>query len=124
MPGLPNQAQINIAAGSQWVQTYALTNDDGTPMDLAGATFELVIRPNASNASEPAMVAVNSTAATAQGYMTVDLDASTVQVVLSPTATALLGQSASAYALWLDQGQADATALVVGTAFSTLIAAA
>lgn len=124
MPALSNQLQANTAAGSQWVQSYVLQNDDGTAMNITGKVFEFVIRPNVSDTAEPAMVAVNSTAATAQGYITVTMATSTVQVVLSPTATTLLGQGARPYTLWMDNGQSDATALVVGTFFSTQIAAA
>lgn len=124
MPVLPNQVQANAAAGGQWVQTYTLENDDGTPMNINGKTFEFVVRPSVTDTAEPAKVAVNSTAATAQGYITVTANTSTVQVVLSPTATALLGKSASPYTLWMDPGLPDATALVVGTFFTSLVAAA
>lgn len=124
MPALPNQLQANAAAGSQWVQTYTLQNDDGTAMNISGKVFEFVIRPTVSDTTEPAMVAVNSTAATGQGYITVTAATSTLQVVLSPTATALLGQGARPYTLWMDNGLTDATALVVGTFFSNLVAAA
>ncbi len=121
---LPNQLQINLAAGSQWTQGYQLQNDDGTPMDISGFTFEMVIRPSASDHTEAALVAVNSTTSNAQGSITVDVDTATLLVVLSPTATTLLGQGANVYALWMDPGDSDATALVVGICFSQLIAAA
>ena len=124
MPALPNQQQINMAAGSQWSQSYQLQNDDGTLMDISGFTFEMVIRPSTSDHTQPALVAVNSTASSAQGYITVTVDTATLLVVLSPTATALLGQGSNPYALWMDPGDSDATALVVGTCFSQLIAAA
>ncbi|MER6350657.1 hypothetical protein ABT186_02075 [Streptomyces sp. NPDC001634] len=124
MPALPNQVQANAAAGSQWVQTYTLQNDDGTLMAITGKTFEFVIRPNTSDKTQPALVAVKSTGATAQGYITVTTGTSQVQVVLSPTATALLGQSAYPYSLWMDPGLPDATDLVVGLFFCQLVAAA
>jgi hypothetical protein len=106
------------------VQTYTLQNDDGTPMTITGKTFEFVIRPSTSDTTQPGMVSVNSTTASAQGYITVTATSSTVQVVLSPTATSLLGQSADPYSLWMDPGQPDATALVTGTFFCNLVAAA
>lgn len=124
LPVLPNQLQANAAAGSQWVQSYTLLNDDGTATNLAGKVFEFVIRPTVNDTTEPAMVAVNSTAANAQGYITVTAASSTVQVVLSPTATTLLGQGTRPYTLWMDNGLSDQTALVVGTFFSNQIAAA
>lgn len=124
MPALPNQVQATAASGSQWVETYVLQNDDGTLMNITGKTFEFVIRPNASDHTVPALVAVNSTSSTAQGYITVTTASSTVQVVLSPTVTTLLGQGARPYTLWMDPGLPDATALVAGMFFSNLVAAA
>lgn len=124
MPSLPNQVQANAWAGGQWTETYTLTNDDGTLMNITGKTFELVVRPSPTDKAEPAMVAVSSTSANAQGYITVTANTSTVQVVLSPTATALLGKSAYPYALWMDPGLPDATPVVAGTFFTSLVAAA
>lgn len=125
VPTLPNQVNVSdCVAGSQWVETYVLQNDDGTLMNIVGKTFEFVIRPSTSDTAQPAMVAVNSTASNVQGYITVTTATSTVQVVLSPTATSLLGQCADPYSLWMDKGLPDATDLVVGTFFSNLVAAA
>lgn len=124
MPALPNQVQAAAAAGSQWVQSYTLQNDDGTLMNITGKSFEFVIRATVADSSPSPLVKVNSTAATAQGAVTVTAASSTLQVVLSPAATALLGQGARPYTLWMDPGQPDATALVVGTFFSNLVAAA
>ena len=120
MPGLPQQVQINVAAGSQWPQGYQLLSN-GTPADISGATFEIVIRPNTSDTTEPGLVSVNSTASTAQGYITITVDTATLMVVLSPTATALLGQSAYPYALWMNPGTPSQTDLVTGTSFCQLV---
>ena len=50
MPTLPNHLNINsLAAGSQWTCGYQLQNDNGTILDITGATFEFVIRPTASD---------------------------------------------------------------------------
>ena len=122
MSGLPNQVQINVAAGSQWSQGYQLQNDDSSPFNITGMTFEFVIRPNTSNAAEPAMVSVNSTASSAQGYITVTVETATLLVVLSPTATELLGQSANPYSLWMNPGTSSQTDLVQGTSFCVLVA--
>ncbi|MFE2712228.1 hypothetical protein ACFXKI_09620 [Streptomyces mirabilis] len=124
MPSLPNQINSTAAAGSQWVQTYAIQNDDGSVTDITNKTFEFVIRPHTTDTAQPAMVAVNSTAANAQGYITVTTATATLQVVLSPTTTGLLQRSANPYTLWMDPGLPDATALVVGTFFTSQIAAA
>lgn len=89
--------------------------------NITGATFEFVIRPNSSDTASPALVAVSSAASTVQGYITVTVATATLLVVLSPTATALLGQSAFPYALWMNPGTASATDLVTGTSFCTLV---
>lgn len=122
MPALPNQIQINVAAGSQWSQGYQLQNDDGSILDITGMAFEFVIRPNTSNVTEPALVSVSSTESSVQGYITVTVDTATLLVVLSPTATALLGQSAYPYSLWMAPGTSAQTDLVQGTSFCTLVA--
>lgn len=124
MPQLPIQLNASTAAAGQWATTYGLLNDDNTIMSIAGKTFEFVIRPNVADATEPALVAVSSTGATAQGNITVNVAAGTVQVVLNPAATTILGDGARPYALWMDPGGFDATPLVAGTFFTKLIAAA
>lgn len=121
MPTLPNLINFTAAAGSQWTQGYQLTNDDSTLFNITGATFEFVIRPNAANTTSPALVSVNSTASTVQGYITVTVSTATLLVVLSPTATALLGEGAYPYALWMNPGTASATDLVGGTSFCKLV---
>lgn len=123
MPALPVQVQANAASGSQWVETYTLQNDDGTLMTITGKTFEFSIRPTVNDTSPSPLVKVVSTGATAQGYITVNTTASTVQVVLSPTATTLLGQGARPYMLWMDPGLSDQLAVVEGTFYSHLVAA-
>ena len=120
MPALPQQVQINVAAGSQWPQGYQLLSG-GVPADIAGATFEFVIRPSTSDTTEPGLVSVNSTASSAQGYITVTVDTATLMVVLSPTATTLLGQNAYPYALWMNPGTPSQTDLVTGTSFCQLV---
>lgn len=124
MPILPNAAPAFATSGGQWATGYTFYNDDDTLMNLAGKTFEFVVRPTVSDATEPAQISVNSTTAGAQGYITVTLATSSILVVLSPTATALLGQSNRPYALWMDPGQTDATPVVVGLMNSQLVAAA
>lgn len=122
MPTLPNQLNISDqVAGSQWPRSYQLQNDDGSLIDITGATFEFVIRTDSTDTTTPALVTVSSAAATAQGYITVTVATSTLLVVLSPTATALLGQSAYPYALWMAPGTPAATDLVTGTSFCKLV---
>ena len=122
MPTLPNHLNINgLAAGSQWTCSYQLQNDDGTLFNITGMTFAFSIRPTASDVTAPALVTVNSTAASAQGYITVTVATATLLVVLSPAATALLGQNAFPYSLWMNPGTTSATDLVAGTSFCVLV---
>lgn len=123
MPQLPNQVNAQAVAGSLWDTDYQLFNDDGTPMNITGKTFELAIRSTISDAAPSPLVSVSSQVATAQGYITVNVNNSSLLVVLSPTATALLGRGARPYALWMDPGLVTATDLVTGTFFSVLTAA-
>jgi hypothetical protein len=120
VPGLPNQVQINVAAGSQWPQCYQLLSN-GAPADISTATFRFVVRPSTSDTAEPALISVNSVESSSQGYITVTVETATIMVVLSPTATALLGQSADPYALWMNPGTPSQTDLVTGTSFCQLV---
>ena len=122
MPPLPNRLNISdLAAGSQWTRSYQLQNDDKSIFDITGMTFAFSIRPTASDITAPALVTVNSTAATTQGYITVTVAAATLLVVLSPAATALLGQNAYPYSFWMNPGTTSATDLVTGTSFCNLV---
>jgi hypothetical protein len=120
---LPNQWNATAAAGSQWAQAFQLQNDDGTPVNITGWTWEFVIRLTVTDAASPALVQV-TTAANSQGYITVNTTTATVTVVLNPAATSQLGKGAKPYTLWSNPGTTTATAWVDGTFNSQLIAAA
>lgn len=119
MPELPLRWRTSTVAGARWSASFTLRNDDGTPMDISGKSFEFAIRPTAGDAAVPALVAVAG-AATVQGYVTVDTVSAVVQVVLSPTATASLGTGCRPFALWMDPGLPDQTCLVEGPFYSRL----
>jgi len=123
---LPTQVNIFVVSGSMWDEGYQLLDDppDPTPMNITGKTFKLAIRPTVTDAAPSPLITVSSQVATAQGYITVDTGTSSLLVVLSPTATALLGHGARPYTLWMDPGLTTATDLVNGTCYSTLAAAA
>lgn len=123
MGGLPNQWNASSPAGSQWAQNFQLQNDDGTPVNVSGWTWEFIIRPNVTDATSPALVQV-TTSATAQGYITIDAVTATVTVVLAPAATVLLGKGARPYTLWSNPGTTQAVAWVDGTFNTQLVAAA
>ncbi|MEU5426847.1 hypothetical protein AB0H73_14755 [Streptomyces olivoreticuli] len=123
MSGLPMQWNTWGAAGSLWAVTFALKNDDGTAMSIAGKMFEFVIRPSVTDATTPPLVKVTPTSGS-QGYITIDTVAATVLVVLTPAATTLLGKGARPHALWMDPGLSTAETLVEGVFNSQLVAAA
>lgn len=116
MTTLPNQVNFATAAGSQWAQTFQFVG-----VDLTGLAWEFVIRPNITDVAQPPQVKVTTTATT-QGQITVDTVAKTVQVVLTPAATSLLGRSARPYALWSNPGTTTATTWCTGT-FNSVLAA-
>lgn len=103
MSSLPNQANFAAAAGSQWAQTFQITG-----VDITGLDWEFVVRPTVVDKAQPALVKVTPTVS-AQGQITVDASAGTVQVVLTPAATTLLGRGAKRYGLWSNPGLTSAT---------------
>lgn len=111
---MPQLWAANGSAGSQWVQSFTLTNDDGTLMNIVGKAFEFVIRASATDTSPTPLAKVSSSAATAQGYITVTTATSSVQVVLSPTTTAGIPSAGPWHALWMDPGLADQTEILYG----------
>ncbi|MFF7411652.1 hypothetical protein [Streptomyces lydicus] len=113
MPDLPLQWNTTTAAGAEWAAGFTLLDDDGTPMAINGKAFEFVIRPTVVDATPSPLVKVTTTP-TVQGYITVDTVTATAQVVLTPTATALLGKGSRPFALWMDPGQPQQTCLVEG----------
>ncbi|GAA3267783.1 hypothetical protein [Streptomyces lavendulae] len=122
MVDLPLPWRTSTVAGAQWSAAFTLLDDDGTPMDIVGKMFEFVIRPSSADVTVPPLVKVTTTA-TAQGYLTVDMVAATIQVVLTPAATILLGTGCRPFALWMDPGQPDQTCLVEGPFYSRLVPA-
>lgn len=113
----------NAVAGSQWVTSFTLTNDDGTLMDITNKSFEFVVRASVTDTSTTPLVKVTSTAATAQGYITVTTATSSVQVVLSPTATAGLPAIGPWHTLWMDPGLADQWKALTGPFFCQAVPA-
>jgi hypothetical protein len=116
---LPNFFQAIAPIGSQWAQSYQVTNDDGSLTNITNKTFELVVRSNQSGAT---VFLVNSTASTSAGTITVTSSTSTLQVVLTPTATNLLSEYGASYTLWMDPNLSDATALVAGVFYGRTVA--
>ena len=116
---LPNSASITAAVGSQLNMVYVLQNDDGTPMNITNKTFEFSVRADPSQTTAVApLISVNSTASTPSGTIVVTTNTSTVAVSVSAGAMSALTQKQYYYTLWMDQGLADATAMVAGTLFA------
>lgn len=121
IPTVPAMWTTFAVPGSQWVYSFQLQNDDGTLMNITNKTFELVVRTS-SRASSPVFTV--TTTSGANGQITVNTATSTIQVVASPTATALLtGTDVYAVALWMDPNLTDATALLTGTMTARVVAA-
>lgn len=117
MTSLPNQVNFTTASGSQWAQTFQFTG-----VDLTGLSWEFVIRPTVTDVAQPPLIKVTTTVSS-QGQITVDLTAKTVQVVLTPAATTLLGKAANPYALWSNPGTTTATTWCEGVFNTTLVPA-
>lgn len=116
---LPNFFQVVAAQGSQWAQTYQVTNDDGSLTNITNKTFELIVRNNQTGST---VFLVNNTASTSAGTITVTSSSSTLQVVLTPTVTQLLTEYGANYTLWMDPSLSDATALVAGVIYGRTVA--
>lgn len=121
MSQLPNQTNFSTAAGSQWQQTFTLTDSTGTPLDLTGLAWEFVIRPSVTDATAPALVQVTTTAS-AQGQIAVTPLTGTVTVMLTPAATGPLGKGARPYCLWSNPGTTTAICWVEGVFKTQLVA--
>ncbi|MFE5868800.1 hypothetical protein ACFQ6V_09120 [Streptomyces roseifaciens] len=121
MAGLPMQWNTTTAAGSQWAQTFTLTKPDGTPLDITGLVWEFVIRPAVTDTAQPPLVKVTTTASS-QGQITVTTSTASVQVVLAPAATSLLGRGARPFSLWSNPGTPTAVCWVEGSFHSQPVA--
>lgn len=119
---LPNTYNVIAAQGSQWSNTFFLQNADGTPVNITGKIFELSIRRAVTDTGSP-ILSVNSTTSTANGQITVNVPAASVQVTLTAAGTASLIHGGGVYALWMDQGLPDATCMVVGTFYANPVVA-
>lgn len=118
---LPNNYTIVTAADSQWSAVFTITNDDGTLANLTNKTFEMVIRDRLGG-SGVVLSSVSSTASTLDGSITVNVTASTLDVVLTPVAVDAVANGGAPYTLWMDPNLPDATALVTGVIYVNPVA--
>lgn len=112
MAQIPQAWNTSGVAGSQWVQTFTLSNN-GIPIDLTGWTWEFVIRSDVTDQSATPLVKVTMTG-TSQGQITVVPTAGTVTVTLTPAATAALGAGFKAHALYANPGTTTQACWVAG----------
>lgn len=122
MTTLPVVANLSAAQGSQWTSPFVLQNMDGTPLNITGKTFEFAIRRTVTDTGTP-LVLVSSDTTTASGTITVDVPTATVTVLLTPAATGSLVHGGGDYALWMNPGLTDATAMSVGVFFCSRVVA-
>ena len=124
MSSLPNLLSLSVAVGSQFSESFVFQNEDKSLMNLTGKIFEFSIRtdPIQTSATAP-VVSVNSTSSTANGTITVNTFTATVTVTVTATGMALLSQRQFFYTLWMDEGLADATAMVSGSMFASNVSA-
>lgn len=120
MPLLPNQVDVTATQGSQWNETFFITNADGTPTNITNKTFEFAIRRAVTDTGTPTLSVTS--VPNANGQITVTTSNSSVQVTLTPAGTASLLHGGGVYALWMDPGLPDATAMVVGTFYCIQVA--
>lgn len=118
---LPNNYTIVTAADSQWSGVFTVQNDDGTNADLTNKTFEMVIRNRLGDVGV-ILASVTSTASTVDGTIIVNLQNSTLQVILTPTAANTVTSGGAPYTLWMDPALPDATALVTGIIYVNPVA--
>lgn len=116
---LPNFFNIVSAIDSQWSQVYIITNDDGSLANIANKTFELIVRDRNTGVT---VFSVNNTASTSAGNIVVTTSSSSIQVIVTPGATALLTEWGRNYTLWMDPNLGDATALVSGIFYGRTVA--
>lgn len=116
---LPNFFSVIAAIGSQWSQTYIVTNDDGSLTNIANKTFEMVVRDRNSGLT---LFSVTNAASTSAGTIAVVSSAASVEVIVTPTATERLTEWGGNYTLWMDPNLNDATALVAGIFYGRTVA--
>jgi hypothetical protein len=113
MGGLSNGWDAVLPAGSAMSAAFGLSNDDGTPYNVSGLTWEYVVHSDPADASP--LISVTTTP-NAQGSLTVTTSPTT-QVALSllHAATAALPPAAYRHALWSNPGQPSALCWMQGT---------
>jgi hypothetical protein len=108
---MPNTYTVVSSRNSAWSCSFQILDDDKVPADLLGKTFTFVARVSVKDQTTPPPIEVTSTASTAQGTITVDLDTATLLVIVNKSAT---NWSGGVFTLWMNAGLSDQVALVQG----------
>lgn len=104
------QHDLTIEQGATWEQDLQYLQSDGTtPIDLAGYTARMQIRPNASSD----VVYASLTSSPAAG-ITITAPTGTIKLALSASATAALAWAQAVYDLELVAGDGTVTRLIQG----------
>jgi hypothetical protein len=113
MGGLNNEWDAVVCTGSVILNAFTITNDDGTPYNVSGLTWEYVVHADPADAAPVISV---TTTPNAQGSLTVTTTPTT-QVALSllHAATAALAPAVYRHALWSNPGLPSALCWVQGT---------
>jgi hypothetical protein len=112
---LPNVWSVEVPGGYQHTQNFQLTNPDGSPYPVDGATWEYVVRFSPADTSGTPLIRVTTTASS-QGVLAVTTSPNTViGVTLNPTATAPLPAGIYSHALVMNPGTASAMPWIVGS---------
>lgn len=106
MGGIKNRWDTMVLAGSVMNNAFALTNDDGTPYNVSGLTWEFVVHADPEDGTP--LISV-STTPNAQGSLTVTTSpTSQVSLSLLHAATAALPPGVYSHALWSNPGLSSA----------------
>ncbi len=112
MGGLSNQWDTVIPTGSAMSNAFTITNDDGTPYNISGLTWEYVVHADPADATP--VISVTPTP-NAQGSLAVTTSpTSAVTVNLLHAATAALPPAAYRHALWSNPGLTSALCWIQG----------
>jgi hypothetical protein len=110
---LPNNYTIVTAQNSQWSAVFTIYNDDGTLANITNKVFEFIVLNRISTVSNT-LFSFSSVGFSLYGSMVVNTTNSSVQVIVNPAATNLLGEGGGPYTFWMDPNLPDQTALVTG----------
>lgn len=113
MGGLNNGWDTVLPVGASMNNAFALANDDGTPYNVSGLTWEYVVHADPADALPVISV---TTTPNAQGSLVVTTSPTTqVALNLLRAATVALPPAVYRHALWSNPGQPSSICWMQGT---------